>query len=276
MFTKIAIVGTGNIATWLLETFQNKSSLSVVSISGREITTLPQNYDLYIFALRDDVYETVLQQISFKMPCAVHTSGSLSQHILDPYANEFGALYPYQTIFRNTEYDEQHAVNGEANLTVLRSYGLTVLQSYNLAVSFPICIEASGSIFEDALFHWAKSVFPIVQKITEQQRFAMHLAAVFANNFTNVLYSIAHSIFKENNLNWSLIFPLLEKTIENVKNNDPRLVQTGPAVRGDISVMEKHCNTLQNEEIKKLYQILSEMIQHNNLNMLGCTPTQKS
>jgi threonine dehydrogenase-like Zn-dependent dehydrogenase len=98
MFTKIAIIGTGNIGTWLLKTLQNQSNLSVVSVSSRKIEMLPQNMDLYIFSLKDDVYETVLQQIPFKMSHAVHTSGSLSQHILAPFAEKFGVVYPYQTI----------------------------------------------------------------------------------------------------------------------------------------------------------------------------------
>ena len=98
MFTKIAIIGTGNIGTWLFEVLQSQSNLSVLSISSRKIEMLPKDFDLYIFALKDDIYEFILQQIPFKMPHAVHTSGSLSQNILAPYAEKFGVLYPYQTI----------------------------------------------------------------------------------------------------------------------------------------------------------------------------------
>jgi predicted short-subunit dehydrogenase-like oxidoreductase (DUF2520 family) len=104
-----------------------------------------------------------------------------------------------------------------------------------------------------------------VNKVNEQQRFAMHLAAVFANNFTNVMYGIAYQIFKENNIDWSLIFPLLEQTLEKAKYNVPHQVQTGPAVRGDISIMEKHCNALQKEDLKTLYQLVSKIIQRQNL-----------
>ncbi|MCL1850359.1 MAG: DUF2520 domain-containing protein [Bacteroidetes bacterium] len=248
MFTKIAIIGTGNVGTWLFKTIQNQSNMSVISISGRAMERLPSGFDLYIFALKDDVYETVLQQIPFKMPYAVHTSGSLSQHILAPFAEKYGVVYPYQTILRE-------AVSGEKNLPVFRSSGLPVSEKV------PICVEAFDPAFENALFLWAKSMFNVVYKITEKQRFAMHLAAVFACNFTNAMYQIAFQIFTKNNIDWSLILPLLENTLEKAKHNEPRTVQTGPAVRNDISIMEKHCTALQNEELKQLYQLVSKIIQ---------------
>jgi predicted short-subunit dehydrogenase-like oxidoreductase (DUF2520 family) len=238
MFTKIAIVGTGNIGSWLFQTLQNQTHLIVVSISGRNIETLPQDFDLYIFALKDDVYEIVLQQVPFRMPHAVHTSGSISMNILAPYAKKIGVLYPYQTIRQKPESRMQNAEN-----------------------KIPICIEASDSAFETALFQWVNSIFIPVYKVNEKQRFAMHLAAVFANNFTNAMYGIAYNIFKENDLDWSLIFPLLENTLEKAKQNAPQFVQTGPAVRGDAAIMEKHCKTLKTEDLKLLYKLLSKIIQ---------------
>jgi len=236
MFIKIAIIGTGNIGTWLLKTLKNQKNLSVVSVSSRNIETLPKNFDLYIFALKDDIYEAVLQQIPFKMSHAVHTSGSLSQSILTPYSEKFGVFYPYQTIK-----DYESGIRND---------------------EIPLCIEASDSTFENALFQWAISIFNIVYKVNETQRFAMHLAAVFANNFTNAMYEVAYQIFKENNLDWSLIFPLLKNTFEKIKEDAPHLAQTGPAIRNDVSIMEKHCNSLQNEDLKKLYQLVSKIIQH--------------
>ena len=237
MFTKIAVIGTGNVGTWLFQTLQNQKDLQVCSFSSREIKILPQNFDLYIFALKDDIYDDILQQISFKMPHAVHTSGSLSQNILAQYSKNFGVLYPYQSI---TSYE---------------------LQITNFRV--PICVEGSDLIFEDLLFQWTTSIFSIVYKVNEKQRFAMHLAAVFANNFTNAMYEIAYQIFKEHNLDWSLIFPLLDNTLEKVKHNAPHLVQTGPAVRNDVSILKKHYNNLNNKDLKNLYELISKIIQKN-------------
>jgi len=239
MFTKIAIIGTGNIGAWLFQTLQNQNNLEVCLFSSRKIEALSQNFDLYIFALKDDIYVDVLKQIPFKMPCAVHTSGSLSQNILASYSEKFGVLYPYQSI---TNYELQ-----------ITNFGI------------PICVEGIDSVFENLLFQWTNSIFNIVYKVSERQRFAMHLAAVFANNFTNAMYGIAYQIFKENDLDWSLIFPLLENTLEKAKNHTPPLAQTGPAKRGDVSIIKKHCDNLNEEDIKELYKLISKIIQKNHL-----------
>jgi hypothetical protein len=254
MFTKIAIIGIGNIGTWLYKTLKTQSNLLVVLISSRNIKTLPIDFDLYIFALKDDVYKEVLLQISFQMSHAVHTSGSLSQQILAPFAYRVGVVYPYQTITREALGDEQVGKwtcgDGE--------------KEKGINYEVPICIEASDSFFEFSLFQWANSIFPIVYKINEKQRFEMHMAAVFANNFTNAMYGIAYQIFKKNNLDWSLIFPLLHNTMEKAKYNDPNLIQTGPAKRGDFSIMDKHCNDLSDEDLKNLYKLVSKIITKNN------------
>jgi len=243
MFTKIAIIGTGNVGTWLFQTLQNQNNLEVHSFLSRNIETLPANFDLFIFALKDDVYEEVLKQIQFKMPHAVHTSGSLSQNILAPYSENFGVIYPYQSI---TNAEKQKGRKAE--------------------LIIPLCIEANNPTFEDLLYQWANSIFNLVYKISEKQRFAMHLAAVFANNFTNAMYNIAYQIFKENDLDWPLIFPLLENTLEKAKHNTPHLVQTGPAARNDVSIMEKHCNTLKDEDLRNLYELISKIISKNAIN----------
>jgi hypothetical protein len=270
MFTKIAIIGTGNIGTWLFKTLQSQNNLLVVSVSGRKIETLPKDFDLYIFALKDDVYEAVLQQIPFKMLQAVHTSGSLLQNILAPFADKVGVVYPYQTIRgakgrkgegakrRKGEKEKGEKVcdNSSSNFE-----GADGEAGRGSLYDTPICIEGSELDFENALFQWANSIFDTVKKVNEKQRFAMHLAAVFASNFTNAMYDIAYQIFKENNLDWSLIFPLLENTLDQAKEHEPRSVQTGPAGRSDLSIMEKHCNALQNDYLKTLYKLMSQIIQ---------------
>ena len=137
----------------------------------------------------------------------------------------------------------------------------------------PVCVEGSDMEFENALFHWASSVFEMVHRVSEKQRFAMHLAAIFANNFTNAMYSIAYQIFKENNIEWSLIFPLLENSLNKTKLGDPRLSQTGPAVRNDSIIMEKHCIAIENKKYRELHLLISEIIQYQNVLCRGMGET---
>jgi len=282
MFSKVAIIGTGNVGTWLFQTLHN-NNVEVVAISSRRIETLPPNFDLYIFAVKDDVYEDILKQITFRMPHAVHTSGSLSQNILAPYADKFGVMYPYQSITKaeNTlnpyllkaplvaekekrrkgeeEKGERRKEDENGRISPSNFEGVPEGRG-SLYINIPVCIEANTTTFEEVLYHWANEMFGNVYKVNEKQRFAMHLAAVFANNFTNAMYGIAYDIFKENNLDWSLILPLLENTLEKVKHQNPKECQTGPAKRGDLSIMEKHCNALHNNDLKELYKQLSKII----------------
>jgi len=264
MFTKIAVIGTGNIGAWLSQVFKNQNNMSYISISGRTIDALTGDCDLYIFALKDDVYDVVLQKIPFKMRQAVHTSGALSQNILSPYAEKFGVLYPYQSIMKGEGRERgQIPLQFIGGVDAKRAGWFESVPEGqgSLHIEIPICIEGSDAIFEDALFQWASAIFTSVYKINEKQRFAMHLAAIFANNFTNAMYSIAYQIFKDNNVEWSLIFPLLENTLAKARADDPHLFQTGPAIRNDVSIMEKHCSALPNEELKTLYRLVSKIIQ---------------
>jgi len=259
MFNTIAIIGTGNIGAWLLKTLQNQSNISIISVSGRKVKEMPDDFDLYIFALKDDVYEDVLKQIPFKMSQALHTSGSLSQNILAPYSDNFGVIYPYQTITHNKE-----IIRLDEKIINLPPHIIPICQDSLPLV--PICVEGYEPDFENILFLWANSVFSTAYKISEKQRFAMHLAAVFANNFTNAMYGIAYQIFQENNLDWSLIFPLLENTLEKAKQNKPKTVQTGPAARNDISIMKKHCMALSEENLRSLYTLISKII-HESMSL---------
>jgi hypothetical protein len=43
--------------------------------------------------------------------------------------------------------------------------------------------------------------------MNSRQRLMVHLAAVFANNFSNAQYAIAEMILKENNLSFDLLRP---------------------------------------------------------------------
>jgi len=107
----------------------------------------------------------------------------------------------------------------------------------------------------------AENLSDSVQVITDEQRLKLHLAAVFANNFTNHMIVIAQKLAKENGLDAALLEPLLEKTFLRLKNNLAIELQTGPAVRGDIKIIEKHLKLLENHpEWQKIYSFVSENI----------------
>ena len=103
---------------------------------------------------------------------------------------------------------------------------------------------------------------PSVYEATSQLRTKIHLAAVFACNFTNCLYAIADDILKKNNIPFSILLPLIGETTRKLSTLEPWDAQTGPAARGDMAVIQKHLDMLNHEE-KAIYQILSDYILKN-------------
>lgn len=250
MISKVTIIGTGNIATWFTLTL-SKKNIQILQIYDRDIVKstklatqchanpidklnlLSNEADLFLFAIKDDCLATLLQDVPFKMPLAIHTAGSLSQSIFKNYAERYGIIYPYQSINKKIEID--HLI-------------------------VPLAIEGNNSETTEILFQFAQCFSSTVYKIDEQQRFAMHIAAIFGNNFTNALYSISYKILKDNNIDWNIILPLLEETCSKIKKIEPKEAQTGPAKRGDEKIIESHCNYLKDKEIQDIYRILSQYI----------------
>jgi predicted short-subunit dehydrogenase-like oxidoreductase (DUF2520 family) len=89
-----------------------------------------------------------------------------------------------------------------------------------------------------------------------------HLAAVFACNFTNHFYALAEDILEQNGMTLDILRPLIKKTANNVLVESPKGLQTGPAKRNDVKVMEEHLQLLskQSPELEKLYKELSDSI----------------
>jgi predicted short-subunit dehydrogenase-like oxidoreductase (DUF2520 family) len=100
-----------------------------------------------------------------------------------------------------------------------------------------------------------------VEPIDSAQRKVIHIAAVFACNFTNHLFSISEGILKKEKMNFALLEPLIKETLQKAFELGPPQAQTGPAIRGDNKIIQQHLDYLQNEpEIQELYRLISEDI----------------
>ncbi|HET6990142.1 MAG TPA: DUF2520 domain-containing protein, partial [Bacteroidia bacterium] len=100
-----------------------------------------------------------------------------------------------------------------------------------------------------------------VYHLDSRQRQAAHLAAVFANNFTNHIYAIAEDLLNEHKLPFDLIRPLIDETAVKVMDVSPAAAQTGPAIRNDKTVMKTHLALLKKHpDLKKLYSEFSKGI----------------
>ena len=114
--------------------------------------------------------------------------------------------------------------------------------------------------FENQLLKLQKH-FPInVVKMNSQQRKQLHIAAVFACNFSNHMYSIADDLLAKKNIDFKILLPLIRKTNANLEKKKPKEVQTGPAKRNDKAIIREHIDTIKEKEIKELYQKISANI----------------
>jgi len=247
---QITIIGSGNVAQHLIKAFSKSEAVEIAQVFSRkkeklssliEFEKIVSNYqdlkeaDLYIIAVTDNAIADVSRQLPFNNQLVVHTSGTASIETLDD-KNRKGVFYPLQTFSKNKEID------------------FSVI---------PICLEANNTFDFRVLETVAKSISKAVFPINSEQRKALHVAAVFVNNFTNHLYQIGQEICEENQVSFDILKPLIQETAEKIKTLEPVDAQTGPAKRNDSNTIEAHLEYLTNENQKNIYKILTQSIQHN-------------
>ena len=124
-------------------------------------------------------------------------------------------------------------------------------------------MESENEVDFDLLEKVAYSISNKVFKISEVQRQALHVSAVFVNNFVNQLYQIGDEICLENNISFEVLKPLILETANKLKTLSPKEAQTGPASRNDNTTIERHLKFLSDENHRNIYKILTQSIQNN-------------
>lgn len=198
---------------------------------------LHQHTDLVLIVVSDQAISEIASQISIKHIPAVHCSGSQEMALLQSF-EKHGVLYPPQT------FSFDFRVNLEQT---------------------PFFLEANDSQFLAELKELVARISLHVHDAGSERRLRIHLAAVFANNFTNHFYKIAEDLLKEENLSLDILFPIMQETLNKLKLMSPEKAQTGPAMRNDLKVLEKHRELLMNHpEYLKIYSFVSESILNRN------------
>jgi len=125
----------------------------------------------------------------------------------------------------------------------------------------PLFIEASTPVALEAINALAQTLSGSVRYTSSELRAQVHLAAVFACNFTNFMYIAGEKILKESDMEFDLLKPLIEECASKaVASTSPALTQTGPAVRGDIVTQKRHLEMLHDGQLKTIYRIISKNI----------------
>ena len=248
---KISIIGAGNVGINMFQTLRKKEEIKMVSLFNRSIEKIISHRnkifitdnineikksDIYIISTNDDSIEKVSKKLKGRDGLIVHTSGSTEMNVLSIHKN-FGVLYPLQTLTKGKLCDFK---------------------------KIPICIEGNNDISYKKLEKLVKIIGSKYYHLDSKQRFALHVSAVFACNFTNYLFSIAYDICTENKIPFEILFPLIRETKEKVEKNNPSKIQTGPAIRKDMNTIKKHLNFIKSKNSKKIYSILTKGIISNN------------
>jgi predicted short-subunit dehydrogenase-like oxidoreductase (DUF2520 family) len=124
----------------------------------------------------------------------------------------------------------------------------------------PIFFEACGIDDITAVYSLALTITNHVYETTQHDRERLHVAGVYACNFTNLMYTFAAELLKETHIPFSALLPLIDETAAKIHMLAPCDAQTGPARRGDENVMRHHVEILPNADMRDLYQRLSEEI----------------
>jgi predicted short-subunit dehydrogenase-like oxidoreductase (DUF2520 family) len=243
----IVVLGSGNVAQHLIQAIVTNSNLNLVQAFARNsenlISVLPkekiccdlQNLaeaDVYILAVTDKAIEEITKNLPFKNRLVAHTSGSSSLDIISD-KNRKAVFYPLQTFSKNK------AINFK---------------------EVPICLEAETTDDLLLLKEIASILSNSVYEIDSNQRKSLHVAAVFASNFTNHMYALAEKICVDNAVDFEILKPLILETSDKIKYLSPTEAQTGPAVRKDTQIIATHLNFIPNNDTKEIYKLLTKSI----------------
>lgn len=229
---KIVLIGRGRLAT-NLERALLEAGHEVASINSRTLENLPKEADVFIIAVKDSVLRDVIRAATQgrETQVFVHTAGSMPMNMFEGTTYHYGVLYPMQT------FSKERAVDFS---------------------EIPIFIEASDKETLKVLKQLAESITQRVYELSSENRQYLHLAAVFACNFTNHCYAMAAEILEEHGLPFDVMLPLIDETACKVHQLHPLEAQTGPAVRYDENVIRHQTELLHdNPRMKDLYERLS-------------------
>ncbi len=252
----VTIIGSGKVANQLAVAF-HVNEIQIVQIYGRRIgkaraiaelcnAEAVSNYDqishsadVYVLTVSDDAIETV--QASLPLPIrenkiVVHTSGFSSINKLHSVKHR-GVFYPLNTFAEGSTVDFKQT---------------------------PVFIDWVEKKDKEILHKLATRISDKVQDADDAQREQLHVAAVIVSNFSVALSDIAQKLMDDASLPMQYLKPLMERTYSNLLNHDAAEVITGPAVRGDEVVIEKHLRKLESyKEIRDIYIKLNQYITDN-------------
>ncbi|MFN8206222.1 MAG: Rossmann-like and DUF2520 domain-containing protein [Bacteroidales bacterium] len=247
----IIIAGAGNVGTHLAVAL-HKAGIQISQIYSRTresaselakqvgcgFTTNPADIDrlsgMLLLTLSDSAIESFLREAGKLKMMLVHTAGSVPMEVLRPFGEQFGVMYPLQTFTR----------------------GVPVEWS-----EVPFLTEASDEEGLAYINFLASRLSPRVLHMSSEDRLRYHLAAVFCNNFSNHMMTLADDWLRSQGLSFGILEPLVKETARKAVTAGPAKAQTGPATRDNKALLELHQRMLKDfPDLQKMYTFVSDSI----------------
>jgi len=251
----IVVIGSGNVSYHMIRAFTLKEVNVLQILAHNEKTALKlskifslpyimdparliKEADLYILAVQDDRIRETALQLGLKEQLLVHTSGFTSIDVLNGASNRTGVIWPLQTLSFANALDYSH---------------------------IPFFLEGNSTEISEKLFQFTSLVSDKIMITDSPTRQKIHLAAVIASNLTNHLYAISASILERQDIPFNVLVPLISETAAKAGRQHPLLSQTGPAVRKDMRVIEKHLELLRDDPaFRDIYRLITDNIIHHH------------
>ncbi|HAH35376.1 MAG TPA: DUF2520 domain-containing protein, partial [Algoriphagus sp.] len=203
---KIAILGAGNVAWHLAPALENAGHM-ITEVYARDIEKAGRitervyaalakedldfsesEAEIFILAVKDDAILEIADSVILpEGSILVHTSGTMPLDVLGySSASYTGIFYPLQSF--------------------------TMGQKMDLS-EVPFLLESDDQEVLQKLKKLAKSVSNLTYFVRSKDRKAVHVAAVFASNFSNHMIRIAEEIMRRQGLDFEMIKPLIIETI---------------------------------------------------------------
>lgn len=249
------LVGSGNVAESLAVAISRCQQLRLVQLCARnrdrgtllaercgaEYVQRPEDVadaDIYVIAVSDGAVSEIASRL--RVPhgsTVVHTSGGTCMEALVRASENRGVFYPLQTFTVGRTVDFRHT---------------------------PVFIEYSTPQAERTVRYFAAALSDDVHEADSAMRCRLHVAAVFACNFTNHLYVLADRLLAEGGVRFEVLAPLIRETVDKaLSQNGPAAGQTGPASRHDGATVQRHLDLLHGESdtrYSEIYKLLSDSI----------------
>ena len=245
---RVVLIGSGNVATSLalalngkchLVQVYSRSMASAEALASRvgaqatnDLSQIVTDADIYVISVVDDAITRVLETCPARGGLWVHTSGSTSIDVFKGKRTRYGVLYPMQSFSKSCP-ARMHEVH--------------------------IFIEGCDSCATQEVKELAMLLTNNVHEITSRERERLHVAAVFACNFANHMFTLSSEVLDEARIPFDAMLPLIKTTIAKLDNMTPTQSQTGPAARGDVNVIERHLQSLSGDK-HDIYRLLSQSI----------------